>query len=149
MKRLVAVLSKVSGSIHVLLAGCLVGLAYRVFGPYVVDASGRVASFTVPPLVIVAGLAVWLVVLGFRSWRRAPGWIAALSWTHAIALFFAGSQLVFGWIAMRGAERSAAHGGGLLGGLGYIQVLVGLGLAGFALLSLLLVAVAVASERAR
>jgi hypothetical protein len=90
----------------------------------------------VPPLLIVAALAAWFTLLGIRLWRRTPGWSTAVRWTHAVVLAFAVLQIAGGWIAIRGAERSAAHGGGLLGGLGYFQIAAGIALAGFALLSL-------------
>jgi len=128
---------------HLVAGAGLAWLAAWILGPlaHAIDGRSRGIVLLIPPLVVVA-LAVWFAVLGVRLWRRSPGWNSALRWTHAVVLAVAVLQLAGGWIAIRGSERSAAHGGGLLGGLGDLQVAAGAVLAAFALLSLPLTIVA-------
>lgn len=125
---------------HVVAGAGLAWIAAWILGPLwqteTRGPGGLGALALIPPLLIVAALAGWFILLGIRLWRRTPGWNTALRWTHAAVLAFAALQLAGGWVAIRGAERSAAHGGGLLGGLGEIEVAAGIALAAFALLSL-------------
>jgi hypothetical protein len=133
---------------HLVAGAGLAWIAAWILGPlWQTMTRGPGVLALVPPLLIVAALAAWFTLLGIRLWRRTPGWSTAVRWTHAVVLAFAALQLAGGWVAIRGAERSAAHGGGLLGGLGYFEVALGVALAGFALLSLPITFVASGSVR--
>jgi hypothetical protein len=80
-----------------------------------------------PAYAVALLMAAWYCRIGWRTWRARPGWRAMLWRTH-LATAIAGLCLVWTGIAdVRAAARSAAHGGGLLGGLG--EIVAGLGLA--------------------
>src|SRR5262249_46270926 len=134
MNRYIQMYSKLLAIIHLMLAAGLVWLALRTLDTLKHSAVGWVV--VVPPMLVLATPAIWCPILAVPLGRRSPGWTSLLRWTHGVVLAFALSQIGCGWIAIGAAERSAAHGGGLLGGLGYIQAGVGLGLAVLALLSL-------------
>lgn len=97
------------------------------------------------PLVVVLGLVfapllvigpVWGIVLGARMWRPTPGVLAAVRRTHLAYLVVDGLLVAYGIFALRAAERSAAHGGGLLGGVGLIPLALGIGMAVFSAITL-------------
>ena len=81
------------------------------------------------PLAIVG--AVWLLALAFRLWHPTPGIWRALRGTHAGGLALAMLSCTYGIFALRAAERSAAAGGGLLGGFGLIPLALGVVLGAF------------------
>jgi hypothetical protein len=125
----------------------LLAVVHALFGGAI--ASGAVWLATQPwqradllaasalPLAAILGAAAWSVALGVKLWRLSPGWDKALRRTHWVVLVIAATQVVGGFAAIRGAARSAALGGGLLGGLGEIEVALGSALAALALTSLL------------
>ena len=81
-----------------------------------------------PAFAIILLLAGWFGVLGWQTWRMSPGWRARLRHT-SLAVLIVGVCLVWaGYEEIRAAARSAAHGGGLLGGLGEIVVSFGVAL---------------------
>src|SRR5215510_13402494 len=126
--------AKLVATIHLLLAAVLVWLALRFLDVMRHTAAG--VAVAIPTMLVLISPAIWFTIVGARVWRRTPEWASLLRWTHAIVLAFGLSQVGCGWMAIGAAERSAAHGGGLLGGFGYVQAGVGLGLAALALLSL-------------
>jgi hypothetical protein len=80
-----------------------------------------------PAYAVALLLATWFCRIGWRTWRARPGWRAMLWRTH-LATAIVGVCLVWtGFGEVGAAARSAAHGGGLLGGLG--EIVIGLGLA--------------------
>lgn len=80
---------------------------------------------------IAALAALWLLALAFRLWRPTPGAWQALRGTHAAGLALAALSGAYGVFALRAAERSAAAGGGLLGGFGLIPLALGVVLGSF------------------
>jgi hypothetical protein len=68
---------------------------------------------------------IWFCVLGVWLWRPTLRLSAALVATHSVIAVFAVLNVAFGIGALHGADRSAAKGGGLLGGYGFIPVLGG------------------------
>jgi hypothetical protein len=97
------------------------------------------ASPPLPVALMVLSLVVfpaWILLMGIRSfWPRTPGAIRALRWTHSVAI--AVSLLGLGGLLMlQAAERSASHGGGLLGGFGPLPIAPGLLVGGLVLASL-------------
>jgi ABC-type Fe3+ transport system permease subunit len=65
--------------------------------------------------------------------------IAAARWTLRIALMAAVLLVAYGIFALRAAERSAADGGGLLGGFGFLPLGLGIVLGALAGICLLLI----------
>jgi len=61
--------------------------------------------------------------------KRPTGWIL---------LGIAAAMIAHGCSALRAAERSAAHGGGLLGGYGYLPIALGILLACIAIVGMVL-----------
>jgi hypothetical protein len=97
------------------------------------------------PLATVLGLvgipllalpSLWLVALGVHLWRRGPGVARALRRTHRVSLVVALLVCLYGVVALVGASRSAAAGGGLLGGFGILPIGLGVALGGLAVTSL-------------
>ena len=74
---------------------------------------------------------VWGIVLGVRLWRSPFERLAALRRTHWMFLLIDGLLVAYGIFALRAAERSAAHGGGLLGGIGLVPFGLGMMMACF------------------
>jgi hypothetical protein len=88
-----------------------------------------------PPLLAGPAWAIWL---GVRLWRSEPGVIRTLRRTHYTFLVLDALLISYGFMALRAAEESAKRGGGLLGGFGLIPILIGVVLAMFSILTLLL-----------
>jgi hypothetical protein len=81
------------------------------------------------PIFIVG--PIWGIVLGARLWRSGAEVFAALRRTHWTFLAIDVLLVAYGIFALRAAERSAAHGGGLLGGVGLIPLGLGVAMASF------------------
>lgn len=79
---------------------------------------------------------VWGIVLGVRLWRPQPGSFVVLRRTHWVFLLIDGLLIWYGVFALEAAARSAARGGGLLGGLGLIPLGLGIGMACFSVVTL-------------
>ena len=79
---------------------------------------------------------VWIVMLGIRLWRPSPRIGALLRRTHCVGMPVAALLCVYGVFALQAAERSAATGGGLMGGFGLIPLGLGVLLGGTAVTSL-------------
>jgi len=75
----------------------------------------------------LAGLGVWVMILGLRTWRGHQGVRKALMLTHGVLLLPGILTSVVGFYALRAAEQSAARGGGLLGPIGIFPLAIGLG----------------------
>ncbi len=94
--------------------------------------------FMGPPTALGLALAVWFVVVAGRVWFERPGAAKQLRLTDAGLLLIAVLLVLLGRFWIGAATESAAHGGGLLGGLGYLPLAAGVALGGFALVALLL-----------
>ena len=68
---------------------------------------------------------VWFVILGVRLWRPTARVGVWLRRTHFVGVTVAALLCAYGVFALRAAERSAAAGGGLLGGFGLIPLGLG------------------------
>ena len=68
---------------------------------------------------------VWIVMLGFRLWRPSARVGVLLRRTHCVGITIAALLCVYGVFALQAAERSAAAGGGLMGGFGLIPLGLG------------------------
>jgi len=79
--------------------------------------------FSVLSVPVLPGL-IWLGILGFRLWNPNIKILRALRITHFVLLPFAVLLITFGLSALRAAERRAATGGGLMGGFGYIPIIM-------------------------
>ena len=79
---------------------------------------------------------IWGIILGVRLWRSPFERRAALRRTHWTFLLIDGLLVAYGIFALRAAERSAAHGGGLLGGIGLVPLGLGIMMACFSGLTL-------------
>jgi hypothetical protein len=119
-------------------------MAYRLLGA----AHFLVAILLLPisaffGLLLVPLLAlgpIWLVVIGIQLCRSAnPGLCTRVRTTHFVTLAVALLLCFYGVFALRAAERSAAAGGGLLGGFGLIPLGIGIALAALSVASLGLV----------
>ena len=102
-----------------------------------------IALSTLFGLVLAPVLAtgpVWLCVLGTQLWHgpspRLCTWVRI---THLISLFVGALLIVMGVFALSAAQRSAEHGGGLLGAWGFIPMICGGVLAVLAVATLVLV----------
>ena len=78
-------------------------------------------------------------MLGLRLWRSDLNVTTALRRTHFVYLAIDALLIAYGVYALRAAQLSAARGGGLLGGLGLLPLGLGLMLAAFSVITLLLV----------
>ena len=88
-------------------------------------------------LPLLAG-SIWLIVLGFRCWQPTGSLCFLLRVTHVITLSIGCLLCIYGVFALRAAARSAAAGGGLLGGFGLLPLGLGIALAVVALAGLYL-----------
>ena len=86
-------------------------------------------------LLVVPAWAVWL---GIRMRRGDRGVTHAVRRTHYALLLVALLLISYGVVALRAAEESARSGGGLLGGFGMIPIAIGVSLALFSILTLVL-----------
>jgi hypothetical protein len=93
------------------------------------------ASFLAPIFLIGP---IWSIMLARRLWRRDATAIRALRRTHAIFLVIDAVLIWYGFWMLKAAEESARRGGGLLGGIGVIPIAIGVFLALFSVLTLLL-----------
>jgi hypothetical protein len=82
--------------------------------------------------------AVWMIVLGCRLWNPTERVLAHVRATHRVLLVIAGLSLWYGYVTYQAAERSAAMGGGLLGGFWILPAGFGIVMAVVSLISLLL-----------
>ena len=80
--------------------------------------------------ILMAG-PIWGIVLGVKLWQRGTEMFTALRRTHWAFLLIDVLLVAYGIFALRAAERSAARGGGLLGGIGLVPLGLGLVLALF------------------
>ena len=83
----------------------------------------------IAPILMVG--PIWGIILGVRLWRSPFEGRAALRRTHWTFLLIDGLLVAYGIFALRAAERSAAHGGGLLGGIGLVPLGLGMMMACF------------------
>ena len=82
---------------------------------------------------------VWAILLARRLWRRDPTVMRALRRTHVVFLAIDALLIWYGIWMLKAAEESAARGGGLLGGLGVIPIGLGIVLALFSVVTLVLI----------
>jgi hypothetical protein len=88
-----------------------------------------VSAGILAPILLVG--PIWGIVLGVRLWRSGAEVFAALRRTHWTFLLIDGLLVAYGIFALRAAERSAAQGGGLLGGFGLLPLGLGIVMACF------------------
>ena len=88
-----------------------------------------VSAGILAPILMVG--PIWGIVLGVRLWRSGSDVFAALRRTHWTFLVIEGLLVAYGIFALRAAERSAAQGGGLLGGFGLLPLGLGIVMACF------------------
>jgi hypothetical protein len=81
---------------------------------------------------------IWSTMLARRLWRREPAAIRSLRRTHIVFLAIDALLIWYGFWMLKAAEESARRGGGLLGGLGVIPIGLGVFLAVFSSVTLLL-----------
>jgi len=98
-----------------------------------------IGLFLLPVALVSAGILgpilmvgpIWGIALGVRLWRSGSDVFAALRRTHWTFLVIDGLLVAYGIFALRAAERSAAQGGGLLGGFGLLPLGLGIVMACF------------------
>jgi hypothetical protein len=90
-----------------------------------------------PAPVLMLG-PLWIIVAGVRMWWPSPRVIAHARRGAWIGLVLGAGETAYGVSVLRAAERSAARGGGLLGGIGLLPLAFGLAIVCVAGLSLLL-----------
>ncbi|SRR5258706_1306481 len=71
--------------------------------------------------ILMAG-PIWGIVLGVKLWQRGTEMFTSLRRTHWGFLLIDVLLVAYGIFALRAAERSASHGGGLLGGIGLLPL---------------------------
>jgi hypothetical protein len=91
---------------------------------------------TLAPIMLIG--PVWAILLSRRLWRGELSAIRPLRRTHFVFLVIDALMIWYGIWMLKAAEASAARGGGLLGGLGVIPIVLGVLLAVFSILTLLL-----------
>ena len=96
-----------------------------------------VSGGVLAPLLMVGPF--WGIVLGVRLWRSGVEVFTALRRTHWAFLVIDGLLAAYGIFALRAAERSAAQGGGLLGGFGLLPLGLGIVMACFSGVTLVMV----------
>lgn len=111
------------------------GIAHIAAG-FLLLPCATVFGFMVAPLFALGPL--WIAFLGFRLWNPNERTVSALRRTHAVSLVIAVLMITYGLFALGAAERSAAAGGGLLGGFGILPIVFGVLLGSLAGLSLFL-----------
>jgi len=92
---------------------------------------------TLAPIMLIG--PVWAILLARRLWRRDPTVIRAVRRTHVVFLAIDALLIWYGIWMLKAAEESAARGGGLLGGLGVIPIGLGIVLALFSVVTLVLI----------
>jgi thiol:disulfide interchange protein len=70
-------------------------------------------------------LGVWMLALGRAVRRQDPGVRLRLLKTHSVLLVLSLAAMAVGIAELWAAERSAQHGGGLLGGIGLVPLGLG------------------------
>ena len=60
-----------------------------------------------------------------RLWRHDARVLGSARITYRVTLLLGALSLVYGYLALQAAQRSAAAGGGLLGGFGVIPLVSG------------------------
>jgi len=88
-----------------------------------------VSAGILAPILLVG--PIWGIVLGVRLWQSGAEVFPALRRTHWTFLLIDGLLVAYGIFALRAAERSAAQGGGLLGGFGLLPLGLGFVMACF------------------
>ena len=94
--------------------------------------------FPLPLMPIMLIGPVWAIVLGVRMWKRRDV-VTALRRTHWVFLAIDAAVILYGVWMVQAAEASARRGGGLLGGLGFVAIIIGVCLAVFSILTLVFV----------
>src|SRR5262249_57379655 len=94
--------------------------------------------FGLTPAPVLALGPLWIVALGGGMWRHGADLGAAAGRTAGVALAVGLVSIAYGVVALRAAARSAAAGGGLLGGFGLLPLALGLAIASTAGMSLAL-----------
>src|SRR5436190_21371788 len=103
----------------------VLGVAHIVVGLASSVPAAMYALIVVAPLVLGP---IWFCVLGVWLWRPTRRLGAALVATHSVITIFAVLNVAFGIGALHAANRSAANGGGLLGGSGWLPISCGVAL---------------------
>ena len=112
----------------------------------VLAAAHVVIAILLVPVALFAGVLapifligpIWSMMLARRLWRREPEAIRSLRRTHAAFLAIDALLIWYGVWMLKAAEESARRGGGLLGGIGVIPIGIGVCLAVFSVVTLLL-----------
>lgn len=112
------------------------GVAHVLTGALLLPCAAFFGLIAAP---ILALGPLWIIYLGARLWKPNDRLLATLRTTHSVTLVIATLMVAYGIFALRAAERSAAAGGGLLGGFGFLPIALGILVGGVAGLSLLLV----------
>ena len=89
------------------------------------------------PILIVG--PIWGIALGVRLWQSGASVFGALRRTHRTFLLIDVLLAAYGVFALRAAERSAAHAGGLLGAIGFAPLGLGVVMASFSGMTLVIV----------
>lgn len=146
--RHVTILGRVIAVVHALLA-LMLGAGVMAILSAIANASsyrGQIASILAPMAALLVAAAAGLLAIGRRAWRDPASAAHMLTWTHAPILALGLSLAVYGRFAQAAAARSAARGGGLLGGFGDLVLIAGVALVIIGGLGL---ACAIAATRAR
>ena len=93
-------------------------------------------ALTLAPILLMG--PVWTMLLARRMWRSDPTVLRTLRRTHAVFLLIDALLIWYGIWMLKAAEESAARGGGLLGGVGVIPIGLGIVLASFSVVTLVL-----------
>lgn len=89
---------------------------------------------------LIAMVPLWLAFLGVQLWRGLTAKTSALlRATHWAMALLAALLIYAGIAALQAAERSSAHGGGLLGAFGFLPIGIGCVLGMLATITLLVV----------
>jgi len=97
-------------------------------------------------LLVWGAAAAWYGRIGLRLWRHDPRIVRPARTTYLVTLLLGVVEILHGLLALQAAERSAARGGGLLGGYGLIPLLAGALLVLIASLSLRAVSMMAAAQ---
>lgn len=130
------------GLFLLLLATWFVAASLRVL-PHMSTGSGWtnlcvVLGLAMTQALPLGALGVWTVILGRWIWTLRHQVRAALLMTHGLLLLPGALAIAGGIWALRAAARSAAQGGGLMGGLGIIPLGIGTGVLALSLCSIAL-----------
>src|SRR5262249_30224360 len=103
----------------------VLGVAHILVGVASFVPAAMYALFMFAPLALGP---IWFCVLGVWLWRPTQRLSSALLATHLVISVFAILNVVFGIGALHGGGSSAAKGGGLLGGYGWLPISCGVAL---------------------